>query len=116
MEKKNELTEALEGLAECGHGLVKMAEALKRYYAVAEPPKKTTVPKKKEPTAEPEPPAPKKEYSKEDIRKLLADAANKGHREKVKGIIQKHGASSLSQIDPSEYEAIAKEAEVLANA
>lgn len=123
MAKMKELSEALDGLAECGHGLAKMAEALKRYYAIgdAKPPtKKPVSEKKKEPSAEVAPvaptPEPEAEYSKEHVRKLLAKAANNGHREAVKDIIQKHGVSSLSQIDPSEYASIVKAAEVLANA
>ena len=123
MEKSKEISTALDGLAECGHGLFKIAEALKRYYAAeetAEPPKKKAAPKKKEepPTeAETTPPVKAKpEYTKEYVRKLLADIANNGHRDAVKAIIQKHGASSLSAIDPSQYEAIVKEAEVLGSA
>lgn len=132
MEKTKEITVALDGLAECGHGLVKIAEALKRYYAAeetAEPPKKKAPAKKKEEVApqptEPEvvptpteenPPEAKPEYTKEYVRKLLADIANNGHRDAVKDIIQKHGASSLSAIDPAEYAAIVKEAEVLGSA
>ena len=129
MEKTKEISAALDGLAECGHGLVKIAEALKRYYAaeeVAEPPKKKVTPKKKEePPAEAEtatapveenPSEAKPEYTKEYVRKLLADIANNGHREKVKEIIKKHGANSLSAIDPAEYVAIVKEAEVVGSA
>lgn len=130
MEKSKEILVALEGLAECGQGLVKIAEALKRYYAaeeVAEQPKKKAAPKKKEetpaeieptpPPAEDNPPAEAKtEYTKEYVRKLLADIANNGHRDAVKTIIQKHGASSLSAIDPAEYAAIVKEAEVVGSA
>ena len=128
MEKSKEISAALDGLAECGHGLVKIAEALKRYYTAeetAEPPKKKASAKKKEEppaeidatpvSAEENPPTAeaKPEYTKEYVRKLLADIANNGHRDAVKSIIQKHGASSLSAIDPAEYEDIVKEAEVL---
>lgn len=118
MEKMKEIREALDALAECGHGIMKTAEALKRYYAVndhAEPPTKKAAPEKTD-----EPPAPVSEsmpeYSKDYVRKLLAEAASNGHREAVKDIIQKHGANSLSQIDPSQYASIVKDAEVLANA
>ena len=78
-------------------------------------PRRTPLPKKTD-----EPPEPVSEsmpeYSKEYVRKLLAEAASNGHREAVKDIIQKHGANSLSQIDPSQYASIVKDAEVLANA
>ena len=122
MEKTKEISAALEGLAECGHGLVKIAEALKRYYAAeegVEQSKKKAAPKKKEEMpaeAEAAPLEAKPEYTKEYVRKLLADIANNGHRETVKEIIKKHGASSLSAIDPAEYAAIVKEAEVVGSA
>ena len=132
MEKTKEISAAIEGLAECGHGLVKIAEALKRYYIAEEtdePPKKKAAPKKKEDVApqpteaetaptptEDNPPEAKPEYTKEYVRKLLADIANNGHRDAVKEIIKKHGASSLSAIDPAEYAAIVEEAEVLSHA
>lgn len=118
MEKMMEIREALDALAECGHSIMKTAEALKRYYAVndnAEPSTEKVAPEKTNESPEPASGS-MPEYSKEYVRKLLAKAANNGHREAVKDIIQKHGANSLSQLDPSKYASIVKDAEVLANA
>lgn len=53
------------------------------------------------------------EISLEKVRGVLADKSRNGHTSEVRAIIQKYGANRLSEIDPSNYEAILKEAEVL---
>jgi hypothetical protein len=58
---------------------------------------------------EPEPPKPKAP-TLEEVRGILADKASRGHREAVQALIQKHGANRLSDIDPSEYPFLIKEA------
>lgn len=62
---------------------------------------------------------PKKEkakvYTLEDVRGVLAEKSQNGLTSEVKGLIAKFGGSKLSDIDPSNYEAIIKEAEVLGN-
>ena len=133
MDKTQEISAVIDGLAECGNGLVKAAEALRRYFDITavedEPQKKFPAKKKAETPKEETPPVdvappqeeqaatPKElEYTKEYVRKLLADIAGNGQREKVKEIINKHGANSLSAVDPSEYAAIVAEAGELLNA
>ena len=54
-----------------------------------------------------------KTISYTDIRKILADKSRAGHTAEIRDILEKHGAAKLSAIDPKEYEAILKEAEVL---
>ena len=54
-----------------------------------------------------------KEISYTDIRKVLADKSRAGHTAEIKEILTEHGAGKLSEIDPKEYAAILKEAEVL---
>ena len=54
-----------------------------------------------------------KEISYTDIRKVLADKSRAGHTAEIKKILTQHGAGKLSEIDPKEYAAILKEAEVL---
>lgn len=46
----------------------------------------------------------------EKVRGILADKASGGHREAVQALIKKHGANRLSDIDPSEYAVLIKEA------
>lgn len=72
---------------------------------VAQIPEKTAKPKKEK----------TKVYTLEDVRGVLAEKSQNGLTSEVKGLIAKFGGSKLSDIDPSNYEAIIKEAEVLGN-
>ena len=49
----------------------------------------------------------------EEVRGVLADQASCGLREAVQALIKKHGANRLSDIDPSKYDALIKEARAL---
>ena len=51
----------------------------------------------------------------EDVRKVLAEKSRAGFTDAVKAIITKHGAEKLSDIDPSKYESVLSDAEVLGN-
>lgn len=53
------------------------------------------------------------EISLEKIRGVPADKSRAGHTAEVRAIIEKFGADRLSGIDPKNYAAIIKEAEVL---
>ena len=60
----------------------------------------------------PEPPKPNTP-SLEEVRGILADKASSGFREMVQTLIKKYGANRLSDIDPSKYDALIKEARAL---
>ena len=49
----------------------------------------------------------------EKVRGVLADKSRSGHTAEVRAIIEKYGADRLSDIDPKDYAAVLKEAEVL---
>lgn len=49
----------------------------------------------------------------EKVRGVLAEKSRGGHTAEVRAIIQKYGADRLSDIDPKDYAAVLKEAEVL---
>ena len=51
----------------------------------------------------------------ERVRGLLAEKSQLGFTAEVRGIIRKYGAEKLSGIDPKDYEAVLKDAEVLGN-
>ena len=51
----------------------------------------------------------------EKIRGILAEKSRNGYTAQVRAIIQSFGAERLSEIDPSQYEAVLKKAEVLGN-
>jgi hypothetical protein len=75
-----------------------------------------------EPTEKPmqETPAEKAEPERtirlEDVRAVLASKSRDGYGAQVRELIAEHGGSKLSDIDPSEYGAMLKEAEVFGNA
>lgn len=50
------------------------------------------------------------------VRSVLAEKSRLGYTEQVKVLLQKHGGEKLSELDPREYPAIIKEAEVLGDA
>lgn len=78
---------------------------------------------KKETTDVAKPVAPKKEAKKpkekeikfEDVRALLGQKSQEGMTEGVRGIIQKYGATKLSEIEPEHYADVLKDAGELTN-
>ena len=52
----------------------------------------------------------------EQVRAVLADNSRAGHTAAVRDLLQKYGASKLSQVYPKHYEALLKDAEVIGNA
>ena len=49
----------------------------------------------------------------EQVRAVLAEKSRNGHTAKVRELLEKHGASKLSEIDPTKYAALLADAEVL---
>ena len=85
-----------------------IAEALSSDEPVPEQPKTE---KKEEKKAEPE-----KTIRLEDVRAVLAAKSREGYGDKVRELIKTHGGTRLSDISPSEYGAMLKEAEVFGSA
>ena len=50
------------------------------------------------------------------VRSVLAEKSRLGYTEQVKALLQRHGGEKLSELDPREYPALIKEAEVLGDA
>ena len=61
-------------------------------------------------------PEPEKTIRMEDVRAVLAAKSRDGYGAQVRELIEKHGGSKLSDIDPSEYGFMLKEAEVFGHA
>ncbi len=70
---------------------------------------KNTAKKNVKPVAKQE----EKPLTLEEVRAVLAEKSRSGHTEEVRGLLAKHGADKLSEIDPAEYAALLAEAEVL---
>ena len=58
-----------------------------------------------------EPPA--KAVTLEQVRAVLADKSQQGFTADVRTLLEKHGATKLSQIDPANYAALMADAELL---
>lgn len=70
---------------------------------------KNTAKKDAKPAAKQE----EKPLTLEEVRAVLAEKSRSGHTEEVRGLLARHGADKLSEIDPAEYAALLAEAEVL---
>ena len=51
----------------------------------------------------------------EEVRGVLAKKSQAGLTSEVRGLIEKHGGTKLSEVDPSNYRALLKDAEELGN-
>lgn len=102
MSKMSELSQVLEEMIACGEGMIKAANAIKEIFSSTE-----------EAPAVPES-APS--YTKEDVRGILAAKSAAGFKKEVKELLEKYGAQQLKQVDPKDYAAFLKEAEVIGNA
>lgn len=61
-------------------------------------------------------PAPEKTLSLEEVRAILAEKSRDGFTAQIRDLLQKYGASKLSEIDPANFKALVADAEVLGNA
>ncbi len=57
----------------------------------------------------------KPELKLEDVRAVLAEKSRAGHTAEVRALLKKYGAAKLSAVDPANYEALLKDAEVIGN-
>ena len=62
------------------------------------------------------PAAEAKAYSFQEVRGIMAGLSGKGKKAEAKNLLQKYGASRLSEIKPEDYAALVADAEVIANA
>jgi len=51
----------------------------------------------------------------ETVRAVLAEKSRNGHTAEIRALLEKYGATKLSEIDPGKYPALLAEAEVLEN-
>jgi len=52
----------------------------------------------------------------EAVRAVLAEKSRTGHTAEVRSLLEKYGATKLSQIDPANYKALLADAEVITDA
>ena len=105
MSKMGELDLCVSELRSVAQSLNTVADSLTSLFSGSQP--RTSV--------QPEPKPPSKPLTLEDVRAVLAEKSRNGHTTKIRELLEKYGASKLSEIDPPKYAALLAEAEVLSN-
>lgn len=109
MGKVKLLLDVIEDIRSLADSLESVAEAMSH----SDPPDT----KAEEPKTVEETPAPvTKPLGKEQLRAFLGEKSLAGHREAVQALIRKYGGQKFSDIDPSHYPALQKDAEELPDA
>ena len=108
MNKMNDMAMTIEELRTAAAAIKDAADWLALQFS-GEAPEATAETPAQKPEAKPA-------YTLEPVRAVLADKSHAGHTTEVRTLLQKYGANRLSQIDPTNYEALLRDAEVLANA
>ena len=111
MSRMSELDLCVDELRAAAQSLIAVADNLATLFSSGAEPDATL---KQSPKASPrvEPPTPKP-ITLEQVRAVLAEKSRNGHTAQVRLLLEKHGATKLSEIDPAEYAALLAEAEVL---
>lgn len=104
MSKMSELDLCISELRNSAQSLTKVADSLTTLFgknsnteAEAKAPQAKTTTKPKSVTLE-------------QVRAILAEKSRSGHTADVRDLLQKHGASKLSEIDPTKFEVLLEEA------
>ena len=106
MSKMGEMAMTIEDLRNAAAAITDAANYLAEVFsgnAAEEPPEKKAS-------------AQKPVLTLEQVRAMLAEKSRAGHTADVRELLRKYGASKLSQVDPANYEALLRDAEVLGNA
>nr|WP_289698128.1 DNA ligase [Enterocloster clostridioformis] len=105
MSKMAEMAQAIEELRSAAASINAAADWLHRQFSGEDSPAQDAPAK-----AEPKP-----QIRLEDVRAVLAGKSRAGHTAEVRALLKKHGAAKLSEIDPADYEALLRDAEVIGN-
>ena len=106
MSKMNDMAQTIEELRTAAAAITDAANWLAQQFSDAVDAELATQPKPEEKPA----------LTLEQVRAVLADKSRAGHTAAIRDLLQKYGASKLSQVDPKNYEAILRDAEVLDHA
>lgn len=109
MSKMAEMQETIEKLRTAAASIDAAADWLYRQFSGDDDSKQ----KPAKATAKKEEPKPKVKL--EDVRAVLTEKSRAGHTTEVRTLLQKYGAARLSSVDPANYEALLKDAEVIGN-
>lgn len=107
MSKMSEMAQTIEELRIAAASINAAADWLyQQFSGDGDEAKVTEAPAKKEP---------KPELKLEDVRAVLAEKSRASHTAEVRALLKKYGAAKLSEINPANYEALMKDAEVIGN-
>ena len=101
MSRMSDMAQTIEDLRSAAAAISDAADWLTKMFSGAPQAEDT-------PASPPEP-----ELTLEQVRAVLADKSRQGHTAEIRALLQKYGASKLSQIDPAHYKALLAEAEVM---
>lgn len=111
MSKMSELDLTIKELHTAAQALINVANGLTALFnGNTEPSATADVPAREE--TKPEPPK-SKPLTLEDVRGVLTTKSRKGHTAAVRSLLEKYGATKLSDISPDCYADLLKEAEGL---
>lgn len=106
MSKMSEMAMTIEELRNAAAAITEAANYLAQLYSDSDAEKQ---PEEKAPVQKPA-------LTLEQVRAVLSEKSRAGYTVGVRELLQKYGASKLSQVDPSNYEALLRDAEVIGNA
>ena len=106
MSKMSDMAQIIEELRTAAAAITDAANWLAQQFSDAGDAEPATQPKSEEKPA----------LTLEQVRAVLADKSRAGHTAAIRDLLQKYGASKLSQVDPKNYEALLRDAEVLDHA
>lgn len=99
--------ETIDALRECSQTLCEIAGDLERWFGS---PAQDALPAEPDVQAQPKLEA---VPTLEEVRAVLAEKTRAGLTDQVRGLIEKYGAERLSEVNPKDYLALLKDAEVL---
>ena len=107
MSKMSDMAQAIEELRGAAATINDIANRLtEAFSAEPQPVEETTT----APAKEPEP-----VLAFEDVRAILADKSREGFTAQIRELLQKYGASKLSEVDAKNYKALIADVEGLSN-
>lgn len=108
--KMNEMAQTIEELRTAAAAISDIADWLTAQFGGTD-----DNPAVENPAIEPQSP-PKSKLTLEQVRATLAEKSRAGHAAEIRTLLQKYGVAKLSQIDPANYEALLRDAEVFNDA
>lgn len=109
MSKMDELDLCAGELRNAAQSLVMVADSLVSLFCSSGPDTAVEGPKATPPVVETKP------IKLETVRAVLAEKSRSGYTAEVRALLESHGATRLSEIDPEEYPMLLKDAEALGN-